>query len=86
MSSPLRGDLVFTGELNGTFEAFDANTGKVLYKHNVGGPGGGGLVSYAAGGTQYVAVVSGFVGLYNRVAPELGGANPTISVFALAGK
>ena len=27
------GDLVFTGELNGNFEAFNAKTGKVLYAH-----------------------------------------------------
>jgi alcohol dehydrogenase (cytochrome c) len=69
------GDLIFTGELDGTFEAFDANTGKVLYTHAVGGPVGK--------GKQHIAVVSGFVGLYNQVAPELGGANPTITVFAL---
>ena len=41
------------------------------------------MVSIAAGGKQHVAVVSGFVGLYNQVAPSLGGANPTITVFAL---
>jgi alcohol dehydrogenase (cytochrome c) len=77
------GNLVFTGELDGTFEAFDANTGKVIYTHDVGGPVGGGVVSYSAQGKQHIAVVSGFVGLYNQVAPELGGANPTITVFAL---
>jgi alcohol dehydrogenase (cytochrome c) len=77
------GDLVFTGELNGNFEAFDANNGKLLYTHNVGGPIAGGLVSYSSGDKQYVAVVSGFVGVYNTAAPELGGANPTITVFAL---
>jgi alcohol dehydrogenase (cytochrome c) len=77
------GNLVFTGELDGTFEAFDANTGKVIYTHDVGGPVGGGVVSYSAQGKQHIAVVSGFVGLYNQVAPELGGVNPTITVFAL---
>jgi alcohol dehydrogenase (cytochrome c) len=77
------GRLVFTGETNGTFEAFDAKTGKILYTHNVGGPVGGGVMSYAASGKQHVAVVSGFVGLYNLIAPELGGANPTITIFAL---
>jgi alcohol dehydrogenase (cytochrome c) len=77
------GELVFSGELNGDFEAFDATNGKILYKSNVGGPVGGGIVSYTAAGKQRVAVVSGFVGLYNDVAPDLGGANTTISVFAL---
>jgi glucose dehydrogenase len=69
--------------LNGNFVAFDARTGKLLYKNNVGGPIGGGLISFAAGRKQYVAVVSGYVGLYNMAAPDLGGSNPTITVFAL---
>jgi alcohol dehydrogenase (cytochrome c) len=77
------GGLVFTGELNGNFEAFDARTGGLLFKHNVGGPIGGGVISFMAGRKQYVAVVSGYVGLYNTAAPELGGANPTITVFSL---
>ena len=77
------GNLVFTGEVDGTFEAFDAKTGTIVYRHNVGGPIGGGVMSYAAGGKQYVAVVSGFVGLYNIIAPEIGGTNPTITIFAL---
>ena len=78
------GDLVFVSELTGDFLAFDAKDGKVLFKHNLGGPAAGGLVSYASGGRQYVAVVSGFVGgYYNQMAPEIGGGNPTITVFAL---
>ena len=39
---------------------FDAND--ILYKPDVGGPIAGGMVSYASGGKQYVAAVSGFVG------------------------
>jgi hypothetical protein len=34
-------------------------------------------------GHQHVAVVFGFVGVYNTIAPEIGGANPTVMVFAL---
>ena len=64
-------------------EAFDAQTGKILFTHNVGGPVGGGVVSYEAGGQQHIAVVSGYVGSYNDFSPELGGANPTGTVFAL---
>jgi len=77
------GDVVFAGGLAGEFLAFDGRSGKVLYSHNVGGPIGGGVVSYEAGGHQNVAVVSGFVGYYNIVAPEIDGGNPTITVFAL---
>jgi alcohol dehydrogenase (cytochrome c) len=77
------GGLVFTGELSGSFEAFDAANGSILYRHDVGGPVGGGVVSYAVQGKQYVAVVSGYIGSYNDFSPELGGANPTITVFTL---
>jgi alcohol dehydrogenase (cytochrome c) len=77
------GGLVFTGELGGAFEAFDAQTGKVLFTRAVGGPVGGGVVSYAVRGKQHVAVVSGYIGSFNDFSPELGGANPTITVFAL---
>ena len=73
------GDVVFTGELNGNFEAFDAKSGNVLYTHSVGGPIAGGLVSYASGGKQYVAVVSGYVGISNMAAPDLGRTKPTIT-------
>jgi len=78
------GDVVLAGEITGDFLAFDAEDGKILYKHNVGGPIGGGVLSYASGGKQYIAVVSGFVGgYYNMMAPEIGGGNPTVTVFAL---
>ena len=45
------GNLVLTGELTGDFVVFDARTGDVLYRFNTGGPVGGGIVTYAAGGT-----------------------------------
>jgi alcohol dehydrogenase (cytochrome c) len=77
------GNLLFAGELNGDVMAFDAASGKVLTKVKVSGPVGGGLISYAAAGHQHVAVVSGYVGYYNILAPELGGANPAITIFAL---
>jgi alcohol dehydrogenase (cytochrome c) len=77
------GDLLLAGELNGNFNAFDARNGKILYTYNTGGPVGGGLITYAAAGRQYVAVVSGFVGIYNTAAPDIGGVNPTITVLAL---
>ena len=53
------GNLVLTGELTGDFLALDARTGAELYRFNTGGPIGGGVVTYTAGGKQYVAVSSG---------------------------
>jgi alcohol dehydrogenase (cytochrome c) len=79
------GDLIFTGELSGHLLALDARSGKVLLRGDLGGPAGGGVVTYSARGVQDVAVISGFVGVYNLVAPEIGGGNPTVTVFRLRG-
>ena len=71
-------------QLTGDFLAFDAKDGEVLFKRSVGGPAAGGLVSYAAGTKQYVAVVSGFVGgYYHQLAPAIEAEIPTITVFGL---
>ena len=80
------GELVFTGEITGDFLALDAKSGKVLLRTALGGPAGGGVVTYSARGKQNVAVVSGIVGVYNLVAPEIGGGNTTVTVFRLPGK
>src|SRR5271170_3824266 len=53
------GDLVFNGEANGWFKAFDAKTGKELWKYNCGAGVNAPAVSYAVGGKQYVAVAAG---------------------------
>lgn len=79
------GDVIFAGELSGDLLALDARSGKVLLRTALGGPAGGGLVTYSAGGVQNVAVVSGYVGVYNLVAPEIGGGNTTVTVFRLPG-
>jgi alcohol dehydrogenase (cytochrome c) len=80
------GGLIFTGEITGDFLALDARSGKVLLRQPLGGPAGGGVVTYSARGKQNVAVVSGIVGVYNLVAPEIGGGNTTVTVFRLQGK
>ena len=79
------GDLIFTGELSGDLLALDARSGKVLLRSELGGPAGGGVVTYGDRGRQNVAVVSGIVGVYNLVAPEIGGGNTTVTVFRLPG-
>ena len=52
-------DLVFNGEANGWFKAFDAKTGKELWKYNAGAGVNAPAVSYMVGGKQYVAVAAG---------------------------
>ena len=53
------GGLVFTGEKEGYFEAFDARTGKLLYRFQTGGVINSPPVSYSLNGKQYVAVTAG---------------------------
>lgn len=43
------------------------------------------MITYRAGGVQNLAVVSGIVGVYNLVAPEIAGGNTTVTVFRLPG-
>jgi alcohol dehydrogenase (cytochrome c) len=74
------GNLLLTGELTGDLLALDARTGDVLYRFNTGGPMGGGIVTYAVGGTQYVAAVSGSPS--NFWVDQYGGS-PTVVVFRL---
>ncbi len=53
------GDLVFNGEANGWFKAFNAQTGKELWKYNCGAGVNAPPVSYMVNGKQYVAVAAG---------------------------
>ncbi len=74
------GNVLFTGELTGDFLALDAATGQELYRFNTGGPMGGGVITYAAGGVQYVAAASGSPSSYWS-GPNQG--SPTLIVFKL---
>ncbi|HET9046865.1 MAG TPA: PQQ-binding-like beta-propeller repeat protein [Casimicrobiaceae bacterium] len=53
------GDLVFNGEANGWFKAFDAKNGKELWRYNCGAGVNAPAVSYMVNGKQYVAVAAG---------------------------
>jgi alcohol dehydrogenase (cytochrome c) len=53
------GDLLLTGKLAGDFLALTARTGDVRYRVGTGGPIGGGIITYAVDGTQYIAVALG---------------------------
>ena len=52
-------DLVFTGGREGYFYAFDARSGKLLWKTNLGGSIVNAPVTYAIDGKQYVSVIAG---------------------------
>ena len=65
------GGLVFAGNTNRRFRAFDATTGDILWETVLGGPVTGFPVSFAVDGEQYVAVTAGggdlLSGLFNRL-------------------
>jgi alcohol dehydrogenase (cytochrome c) len=81
------GGLVFGGDVNGRFRAYDQNTGEVLWEVNLGAPVNGYPVTYAVNGKQYIAVSTGGSGLaYGlvRLTPELrAGTGNQLFVFAL---
>jgi alcohol dehydrogenase (cytochrome c) len=53
------GGLVFTGEANGWFKAYDSKSGKVLWSFNAGAGVNAPPSSYMVGGKQYVVVGAG---------------------------
>ena len=82
------GGLVFVGDVDRYFRAFDVATGEVLWETRLGHAAHGYPITYAAGGKQYVAVPTG-LGLFRMVSatlspeifsPESGNA---LYVFAL---
>src|SRR5205085_2807721 len=56
---PTAGGLVFTGEGNGRFRAYDAAKGTVLWTFNAGAGVNAPPSSYMAGGKQYIVVGAG---------------------------
>ncbi len=81
------GGLVFGGDANGRFRAFDHETGEVLWEINLGSPVSGFPVSYAVDGRQYVAVSTGGAATtasFLQLTPELRPSNGNnLFVFAL---
>jgi alcohol dehydrogenase (cytochrome c) len=59
--TPTAGGVTFAGDLGGNLFVFDSKTGAVLHTVQTGGSLAGGLVTYEAGGHQYVAFADGNV-------------------------
>src|SRR5271165_2546705 len=53
------GNVLFTGDLDGDFLVLDAGDGKQLFSFDTGSPIAGGVITYALGAKQYVAVAAG---------------------------
>jgi alcohol dehydrogenase (cytochrome c) len=57
--TPTRGGLVFAGDMDKHGYAFDAGTGNVLWRTDLPGAPGGGVITYMVDGKQRVAFVTG---------------------------
>ncbi len=57
--TPTRGGLVFAGDMDKHAYAFDAATGSVLWRADLPGAPGGGVITYMVDGKQRVAFVAG---------------------------
>ena len=79
------GDVIFTGEPNGNFNAFDARNGTLLWQFNTGSGIHSNPVTYSVQGKQYVAVPTGWGGWVEGYSPEMYGAprGNSLVVFAL---
>jgi len=81
------GQVLFGGDVNGRFRAYDQRNGDVLWEVNLGAAVNGYPVTFAVDGRQYVAVSTGGSGLafgLARLTPELRpGSGNQLFVFAL---
>lgn len=82
------GGVVFTGALTGEFEAFDADSGKKLWQFQTGSGIEGQPVTWQQDGVQYVAVTSGYGGVYSLFSGDerLGKVPPGGSLWVFAVK
>ena len=65
------GDLVFNGDSRGLVHAYEAQTGKEVWSFNVGSGLRAGIMSYSAGGKQFIVVPAGFGSLFPGFASGL---------------
>lgn len=77
-------NLVFYGTLDRWLKAVDANSGKELWKHQVGSGVVGNVMTYSHKGKQYVGVLSG-VGGWAGVAMNLGLTDDTAALGSAGG-
>lgn len=81
------GGLVFNGDINRRFRAFDDRTGETLWETVVGGTISSSTISYAVEGRQYIALLAGDNLILNQMAGLSGTSivpgDNTVYVFAL---
>ena len=63
------GNLVFVGDLDRRFKAFDVTTGEIVWETRLGTSVQGHPVSFAVDGKQYIAVTAALGGTSPRTVP-----------------
>jgi len=77
--TPSAGGVTFAGDSGGNLHAFDSKSGQVLMSKKLDGALGGGIITYAYGGKQFVAATTGNI---SRL--TFGGTgNPSLVIFGL---
>ena len=82
---------MFIPGADGMLDARDANTGDLLWQNNMGTGAHGGIITYTAGGKQYIAVVTGwgshvsgnFPGLFGHPFTSMSTDSGTLMVYSL---
>ena len=81
------GGLIFGGDTEGKFRAFDQSNGKILWEVNLGSPVTGYPITFSVNGKQYIAVSTGnslVSGALNALTRDLQPSNASnLFVFAL---
>ena len=73
------GGLVFQGQLDGTFTAYDAATGEQKWQHDVKSGAASGPGTYEIDGEQYITITTGWGSAYGLVVGlDLDNAAPTL--------
>ena len=76
--------LVFAGDIQGMFRAFDAKTGKVLWEFQTGSAINAQPITYTLAGRQYVTVLSGLATGTSLRRETAGKVQPGASVWTFA--
>jgi alcohol dehydrogenase (cytochrome c) len=79
--TPTAGGIVLSGESSGNLMALDAHSGALLRTLFLGGSLGGGVITYAVAGTQYVATTAGNVSRAGLSSP--GDPRPRLIIMSL---
>jgi alcohol dehydrogenase (cytochrome c) len=76
------GDVVFGGEPTGEFNAWDANSGELLWQFQCGSGHHSSPSTYSVDGRQYVVAPSGWGGWAEGFLPKMLGSSHGSALFA----